>query len=129
MTQCAPPPAVLPCDDLSDAATASSPSSSISSVDDAVNSSSARVYFGPLQTPEMKFTFTATRQCGRLSPPPVSPLRRSPRLSRAVEDASRTAAGTGPSTLETQCVPISEETTPLNDLFLQDGELLNACAL
>lgn len=55
-----------------------SPASSASgSDDDGVNSESARVYFGPVKTPERNFM-----AANNLLPPPVpSTLRRSPRLS------------------------------------------------
>ena len=65
---------------LMDDSNAASPASSSSSASDSdgFNTESARLYFGPLKTPERKFV--ASNQ--RLFPPvEASPLRRSPRLS------------------------------------------------
>lgn len=58
--------------------TSASPASSSASDSDAFNTESARLYFGPVKTPERKFVASNKR----LFPPAVpSLLRRSPRLS------------------------------------------------
>ncbi|KAF8902106.1 hypothetical protein CPB84DRAFT_1846516 [Gymnopilus junonius] len=55
-----------------------SPASSSASDSDAYNTESARIYFGPLKTPERNFVAASKH----LFPPPTaSPLRRSPRRS------------------------------------------------
>jgi len=58
--------------------TSASPASSSASDSDAFNTESARLYFGPVKTPERQFVANNKR----LFPPAVPPLlRRSPRLS------------------------------------------------
>ena len=66
-----------------EAANTSSPHSSCSDNSDAVNSSTAKVYFGPLQSPEKKFTpmLSPCKPLTQTTEPLSSLLRRSPRLS------------------------------------------------
>ena len=64
----------LPCQSTPQSPTCSS----ISSLDDDVNNPAARVYFGPIQSPEKRLIAQATHNRTNLSPMPV---RRSPRLS------------------------------------------------
>jgi hypothetical protein len=64
--------------------TTNSPTSTVSDTSDtdAVNSSSARVYFGPLQSPEKKFIARdVVRRQALKAGAFGSPVRRSPRLS------------------------------------------------
>jgi hypothetical protein len=63
-------------------------SSSLSSLDDEINDTSARVYFGPIQTPERRLiaAAAATHKRNDLSSMPV---RRSPRLSALQNSQAR----------------------------------------
>ncbi|THH11580.1 hypothetical protein EW146_g7984 [Bondarzewia mesenterica] len=83
-----PPVTHMPSDDMDDASsdngTAKFSSPSPSSSDDAVNDASARVYFGPMQTPEKKFAARSARRRTPRSSSTQSPLRRSARLTSAL---------------------------------------------
>lgn len=107
-----------------------SPTSPVSD-GDAYNIASARIYFGPLQSPEKNLI----KSTARLSTPrPISlesPPRRSPRLSAAAhkshlvvevgdtEEGYRLGDGSG-----TDSAAVSRSGTPENGLVLQEGELL-----
>ncbi|KAI0318946.1 hypothetical protein OF83DRAFT_879782 [Amylostereum chailletii] len=60
-----------------------SPSSSVSSADDAINVPKARVFFGAMQSPEKKIVSRNARRKTLRTPPVKSPTRRSARLSLA----------------------------------------------
>lgn len=113
----------------------SSPASSSASDSDAYNTESARIYFGPLKTPERKFVATSMH----LFPPPIeSPLRRSPRLSsprtRSVtpadprqsqedmEDMTEVAELVDESDIEDEDIPDSRPDTPPNLQVVPNGE-------
>jgi len=64
--------------DMDDHTSPPSPTSSSASDSDAYNTESARLYFGPLKTPERNFV-AATKNL--FPPATITPLRRSPRLS------------------------------------------------
>lgn len=102
--------------------------SSISSTDDDVNNPTARVYFGPIQSPEKLLIAEATHRRNNLSP---SPVRRSPRLS-ALQSSKQPVSSSGDeekpvgSTLRNEVGPkvASPSTTPTPDEdSTQDGKI------
>lgn len=116
---------------------APSPTPSSGSDSDSYNTESARVYFGPLKTPERKFAAAAASK--RLFPPPSnSSLRRSPRLSspRArsatptdiqttredLEDIEQVVQLVHESEDEDESTPTSGTGTPQNGEVFIDGE-------
>ncbi|KAF9227944.1 hypothetical protein BS17DRAFT_746939 [Gyrodon lividus] len=111
--------------------TTSSPTSTVSDISisdtDAVNSSSARVYFGPLQSPEKKFIARDIVQRQALKVGAFgSPVRRSPRLfclppSQPQQDGRNTHDQDGKSdnddsdSINDVAAQLSREETPEND--------------
>ena len=104
--------------------------SSISSTDDDVNNSAARVYFGPIQSPEKLLIAQATHKRNIVSP---SPVRRSPRLS-ALQSSQNPASSSGDegklvgSTLRNEVGPkvASPSATPTpDDDSTQDGKIFD----
>lgn len=101
---------------------------------DSYNTESARIYFGPLKTPERKF---AASSKALFPPPSTSPLRRSPRLSSPrptlvtagdfaeiredLEDIEQVAQLVNESEDEEDSIPNSGVGTPQNGEAL-DGE-------
>ncbi|KAF4614810.1 hypothetical protein D9613_003046 [Agrocybe pediades] len=65
---------------MDDTAIPPSPTASTASDSDAYNTESARLYFGPLKTPERNFVGSTKN----LFPRTITPLRRSPRLSSPI---------------------------------------------
>lgn len=95
---------------------------------DAVNTDSARVYFGPLQSPEKKF-----------APPPGSarlrtPLRRSTRLSSAAVASSILSDKHSDGEEDAQSEPNAglpyqpKESSSANDAIVLGGESVNRCS-
>ncbi|KAH9484321.1 hypothetical protein JR316_0003802 [Psilocybe cubensis] len=117
-------------------ARAPSPSPSSDSDSDSYNTESARIYFGPLKTPERKFAAAAASK--RLFPPPSnSSLRRSPRLSSPrprsatptdvqptredLDDIERVAQLVRESEDEDESMPTSGSGTPQNgEVFVDE---------
>ncbi|KAF8959067.1 hypothetical protein BDZ97DRAFT_1761717 [Flammula alnicola] len=106
--------------DTMDDVPAPSPASSSASDSDAFNTESARLYFGPLKTPERKFVAASQR----LFPPPQpTAVRRSPRLS---SPRLRSASPMDVQTTEEDMEDIERVVQLVNESDEEDGDMLNS---
>jgi len=102
-------------------------SSSLTSLDDEVNNAAARVYFGPIQSPERILIAEATHKRNNLSSLPV---RRSPRISALQNSqnyyspSGKEAKAAGPTSGEQRGLQMALPSTPpgSDDDNSQDGK-------
>ena len=100
--------------------TSTSSASSSASESDAYNTESARLYFGPINTPERNFVAT------RLFPPQASqPLRRSPRLSSPRPHPPNTASIIEQDSVAQEANDIDLVAELVNDFQVEDDDQLS----
>jgi len=97
------------------------PASPASSDSDAYNTEDARLYFGPLKTPERNFVAASQ---GRLFPAPPNPLlRRSPRLS---SPRSRSPLSTDVRTTEEDMMDIDQVAQLVKASDEEEGDVMES---